>query len=70
MWTIPDVALKDKQFQWMIAVALAHVVGNRVEAAYRRGSALEKRRQLMNAWARCTTPASRAGKVVAIGAGR
>lgn len=30
--------------------ALAHAVGG-VEAAYRRGSALEKRRQLMNAWA-------------------
>ena len=32
--------------------ALAHSVGDRVEAAYRRGSALEKRRALMDAWAR------------------
>jgi integrase len=32
--------------------ALAHVVGNAVERAYRRGDALEKRRQLMKAWAR------------------
>jgi len=31
--------------------ALAHAVGNAVEQAYRRGSALEKRRELMNAWA-------------------
>lgn len=31
--------------------ALAHAVGNAVERAYRRGSALEKRRQLMQAWA-------------------
>jgi integrase len=30
--------------------ALAHKVGNAVEAAYRRGSALEKRRALMSAW--------------------
>lgn len=31
--------------------ALAHVVGDETEAAYRRGSALEKRRELMTAWA-------------------
>jgi integrase len=31
--------------------ALAHAVGDKVEAAYRRGDALAKRRELMNAWA-------------------
>jgi integrase len=31
--------------------ALGHAVGNEVEAAYRRGDALEKRRKLMDAWA-------------------
>jgi integrase len=31
--------------------ALAHLVGNAVERAYRRGDALEKRRWLMNSWA-------------------
>ncbi|NLH80767.1 MAG: integrase arm-type DNA-binding domain-containing protein, partial [Phyllobacteriaceae bacterium] len=30
--------------------ALAHAVGNEVERAYRRGDALEKRRDLMRAW--------------------
>jgi integrase len=46
--------------------ALAHVVGDKVEAAYRRGDLFEKRRQLMNAWARyCTTPVQ-SGKVVSI----
>ena len=30
--------------------ALAHQVGNEVERAYRRGDALEKRRELMTAW--------------------
>jgi integrase len=30
--------------------ALAHAVGSEVEQAYRRGTALEKRRELMNAW--------------------
>jgi integrase len=32
-------------------MALAHVVKNRVEAAYRRGDLLEKRRKLMDDWA-------------------
>jgi integrase len=32
--------------------ALAHVVGDQTEQAYRRGDALEKRRKLMNEWAR------------------
>jgi integrase len=31
--------------------ALTHVVGNQVERAYRRGTAVEKRRQMMQAWA-------------------
>ena len=30
--------------------ALAHLVGDAVERAYRRGDALEKRRQLMSVW--------------------
>ncbi len=32
-------------------MALAHTVGNAVEAAYRRGDLFEKRRQMMNDWA-------------------
>jgi len=31
--------------------ALAHVLASKVEAAYRRGDALEKRREMMSAWA-------------------
>jgi integrase len=46
-------------------MALAHVVGNKVEAAYRRGDLFEKRRQLADAWARfCAVPATSAGEVV------
>lgn len=33
-------------------MALAHLVGDKVEAAYRRGDLLEKRRRLMEEWAR------------------
>jgi integrase len=32
-------------------MALAHTIGDKVEAAYRRGDLFEKRRQLMEAWA-------------------
>ena len=32
-------------------MALAHVVGDKTEAAYRRGDMFEKRRQLAEAWA-------------------
>ncbi|MFL9827178.1 tyrosine-type recombinase/integrase [Rhodoplanes sp. SY1] len=45
--------------------ALAHVVGDATERAYRRGDALEKRRRLMEAWAGyCTAPAATSGVVV------
>ena len=48
--------------------ALAHTVGNKVEAAYRRSDALEKRRKLMSAWANyCLKPGS--GNVVLLSAG-
>ena len=37
--------------------ALAHAIGNKVERAYRRGDALEKRRALTDAWANfCNRP--------------
>jgi integrase len=35
----------------VVEAALAHVVGDKAEQAYRRGDALEKRRRLMGAWA-------------------
>ena len=35
----------------VVEMALAHTVGNKVEAAYRRGDLFDKRRQLMAAWA-------------------
>ncbi len=36
----------------VVEQALAHVIGNSVEAAYRRGDLFEKRRALMNDWAK------------------
>jgi nicotinamide riboside kinase len=36
----------------MAEIALAHSVGTRVEQAYRRGDMMEKRRLMMDDWAR------------------
>ena len=38
-------------------MALAHTIGNKTEAAYRRGDLFEKRRKLMDAWAAFVTRA-------------
>jgi integrase len=46
--------------------ALAHVIGDKAEQAYRRSDALEKRRKLMDAWAAYCEP-KKAGNVVQIG---
>jgi integrase len=35
----------------VVEMALAHVVENKAEAAYRRGDLFDKRRRLMEAWA-------------------
>jgi integrase len=46
------------------AMALAHAVGDKVEAAYRRGDLFQKRRQLAEAWARfCSAPPVAGGVV-------
>jgi integrase len=50
--------------------ALAHLVGDAVERAYRRGDALEKRRLLMEAWAGFLEAPSAGASVVPIGAGK
>jgi integrase len=47
----------------LIETALAHVVGDRAEQAYRRSDALEKRRELMEAWAAYCDP-NRTAKVL------
>jgi integrase len=49
--------------------ALAHVVGDETERAYRRGDALEKRRKLMDAWAGFLANTKAGGNVVALARG-
>ena len=54
----------------VVEQALAHVIGDKVEAAYRRGDLLQKRAKLMADWSGyCTSPAP-AGEVVALRARR
>lgn len=47
-------------------MALAHAIGDKVEAAYRRGDLYEKRTRLMEAWATYCATAKPAGQVVPI----
>ena len=60
-----DWAAERTNFPHEVAeMALAHSVENKVEAAYRRGDLFQKRRQLMEAWARfCVTARSQADVV-------
>jgi integrase len=52
----------------LLEIALAHTIGNKAEAAYRRGDMMEKRRRLMADWADyCEqTPAKRASTITPI----
>lgn len=63
--TFRDWAAERTNFPSEVAeMALAHTVGDKVEAAYRRGDLFHKRRQIMEAWAKfCSTPAT-TGEVV------
>jgi len=49
----------------VVEAALAHVIGNKVEAAYQRSDLLDKRRELMAEWGEyCANAASKTGRVV------
>ena len=62
--TFRDWASETTSFSHEVCgMALAHVIANKAEAAYRRGDLFEKRRLLMEAWASfCAEPVN--GKVV------
>jgi integrase len=58
-----DWASEETDVQGEVAeAALAHTVPNKTEAAYRRGSLLEKRRALMRDWARFCVGAASEGR--------
>jgi integrase len=65
--TFRDWAAECTNFPREVAeAALAHVVGDKVEAAYRRGDLFEKRRRVMDAWAAYCQTALNEGRLVRI----
>lgn len=50
-------------------MALAHSIGDKVEAAYRRGDLFAKRQRMMAEWARFVSQPAKAGNVVGINEG-
>ena len=60
-----DWAAEQTNFPREVAeMALSHAIGDKVEAAYRRGDLMEKRRRMMEAWAAFAATKPAAGKVV------
>jgi integrase len=68
--TFRDWAAELTSFPAEVAeMALAHAVGDKVEAAYRRGDLFQKRRQLAEAWAKfCATEPPPTGEIIPINA--
>jgi integrase len=65
--TFRDWAAEQTAFaNHVVEMALAHAIGDKVEAAYRRGDLLDRRRQLMEQWASYCAQPQRAGEVVSL----
>jgi integrase len=65
--TFRDRAAEQTNYPREVAeMALAHVVEDKVEGAYRRGDLFEKRRRLMDDWARFCSTSVKSGRVVPI----
>ncbi len=63
--TFRDWAAEQTNFAREVAeAALAHTLGDKVEAAYRRGDLFEKRRRLTDAWGRFCTSGQGKGEIV------
>ena len=63
--TFRDWAAERTNYQnHVVESALAHAVGDKVEAAYRRGDLFEKRRRLMDTWAGYCAQTPAKGEVV------
>ena len=66
--TFRDWAAEQTAFPSEVAeAALAHAIGNKTEAAYRRGDLFEKRRRLLDTWAEfCAKAPVERGKVASL----
>lgn len=66
--TFRDWAAEETNFPGEMAeIALAHKISNTVEASYRRGDMIEKRRRMMEDWALFLVPSNGTSKVVRLG---
>ena len=69
--TFRDWAAEQTNYARDVAeMALAHTIGDKVEAAYRRGDLFQKRERLMADWAKYCGTSAKAGSVVGINARR
>ena len=69
--TFRDWAAESTNYPRDVAeMALAHTIGDKVEAAYRRGDLMEKRKRMMDDWAKFCGTIAKAGNVVAINQGK
>jgi integrase len=69
--TFRDWAAEQTNYPRDVAeMALAHAIGDKVEAAYRRGDLFAKRARMMADWAKHCDTVAKAGNVVAIGVAR
>ena len=65
--TFRDWAAESANYPRDVAeMALAHTIGDKVEAAYRRGDLMEKRKRMMDEWAKFCATVAKAGNVVPI----
>jgi integrase len=65
--TFRDWAAETTNYPREVAeMALAHTIGDKVEAAYRRGDLFEKRERLMGEWATYCSTVRKPGEVIAI----
>jgi integrase len=65
--TFRDWAAEQTNYARDVAeMALAHTIGDKVEAAYRRGDLFEKRQRMMADWAKFCGTAAKSGNVIAI----
>jgi len=65
--TFRDWAAESTNYPRDVAeIALAHTIGDKVEAAYSRGDLMEKRKRMMDDWAKFCGTIAKAGNVVAI----
>jgi integrase len=65
--TFRDWAAEQTNYARDVAeMALAHTIGDKVEAAYRRGDLFKKRERMMDDWAKYCATVAKSGDVVAI----